>query len=154
MLRRAVNAVIAVFIAVNLCGCIGIAAGLAEAQRVKQTFNIPYSQMLDVVKASVKEQGIAFREAVIKKDVAEVVGKLNDERTVRIFIYRVNEQESRVAVRVSTSEAGMDDARAILEGIRQRASQINQSSTELDAIQNERIQDQQAQEDQSSGNLE
>lgn len=127
MFKKLASVVLAGFMLVNLCGCIAVAAGLAETQKVKQNINVSYSQALDVVKATMQAQGIHFEKAEINEHVSQVKGKLVDGDAVRIYISKVSDNESAIAVRVGTSESGMDEARGILEGIVLSANQASPS---------------------------
>ncbi len=117
MLKKLVMLILTGFMAINLCGCIAVMAGLAESAKAKQTLNVPYSEAIDIVSGALKTSGIEFEEAVIEKNIAEVKGKYTDDRTVRIFISKVSDSESRISVRVGTNEAGKKDAKEILQVI-------------------------------------
>ncbi|MFA4889042.1 MAG: DUF3568 family protein [Candidatus Omnitrophota bacterium] len=105
------------FLSVSLCGCIAMMTLMAENAKAKQDLNVSYSQALDIVKGSLKKQGIQFQEAVIKKDIAEVRGRYTDEIGVRIFIRKASDTQCNIAVRAGTSDAGKKDAEKILQAI-------------------------------------
>jgi small-conductance mechanosensitive channel len=110
-------------IIINFSGCVFVAAGMRESQKAKQDFNIPYTKALEAVKEALLSLSLEFEEAIIKPDIAVVKGKYTSERTMYIEIFRITDNESRIAVRVGTSNAGRQDAQKILEEIEQFTKQ-------------------------------
>ncbi len=90
---------------------------VSENLKVKQDLNVSYSQAFDIVKGSVIEQGIKFREALIEKNVARINGEYNRGKSVHIFINKISDTQCSIAVRVGTSEAEKEIAKKILQGI-------------------------------------
>jgi len=101
----------------NFSGCLFVAASMRETQKAKQTFDIPYTKALEVVKKSLISLNLEFEEAVIKPDIAVVKGKYTNEKTMYIEIFRMSDNESQITVRVGTSDAGKADAKAVLQAI-------------------------------------
>jgi len=109
----------------NFSGCIFVAASLRETQKAKQDFNVSYIKALEIVKKALVSLNLKFEEAVIKPDVAVVKGKYTNEKTMYIEIFKISDNESRIAVRVGTSDAGKAEACKILEVI-EKYSKENQ----------------------------
>lgn len=105
------------FLIVTLCGCAAVMCMVADASKAKKTFDISYSDSIDVVKGALKTTGVKFVSARIEQEVAEVKGRYVDERDVRIYIHKESDTQTLIAVRVGTSEAGKKDAEAILQAI-------------------------------------
>jgi len=105
------------FICINLTGCFAVMAAMAESAKEKKTFNISYSDAIDVVKGSLKTMNIEFQSARIGPEVAEVRGKYNDDKIARIYLSKVSDDETLISVRVGTSEAGKADAAKIMQEI-------------------------------------
>lgn len=110
------------FTVLNLCGCIPLMAVMSETAKEKQRINLAYGDTIDAVKAVFKIQEIQFLDARIKPDIAEIVGRCADEKTVRVFVSKISDTESSVSVRVGMTEAGKEDARKIISGITDYAS--------------------------------
>jgi len=106
-----------VFIAISLSGCIAAMSIMADTAKAKQCLDIPYSQALDVVRATFKALDIRFKGADIKQDIAEVKGEYTDRRVIRIFISKDSDTRSCIAVRAGTSGAGKKEADKILKAI-------------------------------------
>jgi len=117
MFKRLAMLMLTGFMAINLCGCIAVMAGLAESAKAKQTLNVSYSEAIDIVKGSFKALNVQFIEAVIEPNITQVKAKGANDRTVRIFISKISDSESRISVRVGTSEAGKEEAEEILQAI-------------------------------------
>lgn len=123
MFKRLVTVVIAGLIILNLCGFVAIVGGVSEFQKVRETVKASYGQALEITKMVLKEQNIKFEKATIDETKARVKGIYPNGETVTIMIYKFSDVESKVEVRVGTSEAGIDDARKIMENIIQHCNQ-------------------------------
>ncbi|MDD5477651.1 MAG: DUF3568 family protein [Candidatus Omnitrophica bacterium] len=117
MLKKLIKLIFAVFLAINLCGCAVVMIFISENLKVKQTLNVSYSQAIDIVKGSVIEQGIKFREALVEKDVARIKGRYDGGKSLHIYIHKINDNQCAIAVRAGTSEADKEIAEKILQGI-------------------------------------
>lgn len=106
-------------ICLNLSGCIFLAASLRETQKAKQEFNVSYIKSLENVKKALVSLGLKFEEAVIKPDIAVIKGRYIDGKIMYIEIFKINDSESRIAVRVGTSDAGKIEAEKIIKAIEQ-----------------------------------
>jgi len=125
MLKKLAITIIFGITCVSSSGCIFVAASLRENQKAKQDFNVSYTKALEIVKKALISLNLTFEEAVIKPDIAVVKGKYTNEKTMYIEIFKISEIESKIAVRVGTSDAGKLDAQKILEAI-ERYSKDNQ----------------------------
>lgn len=123
MFKRITKVIFALLLALGLSGCAAAMILMAENAESKQTFDISYGQAVDIVKCAIIKQGVVFKEASLKDRVAEVKGSYQDERTARIFIYKINEKQCSIAVRVGTSDAGKKDAEEILTAVKDCARQ-------------------------------
>ena len=108
------------FVVLNLCGCLFIVAGMRDSAKAKQSFNVSYSKAIDVVKEVFTAGNLKFTKAIIKSDIAVVKGTFANGKTMYIEIFRISDNESRIEVRVGTSESGKPDAQKILDDISQR----------------------------------
>jgi hypothetical protein len=125
MFKKLSTLTLIVFISISFSGCIFVAASMREYQKAKQNFNVSYVKALEIVKKALISLDIEFEEAVIKPDIAVVKGKYTNDRTMYIEIFKISDNESKIAVRVGTSDAGKPDAQKILEAI-ERYSKDNQ----------------------------
>jgi len=110
------------FMAVNLCGCIMVAADMAEAEKASQVLNVSYGDAIDAVKCAFKTLNVEFEKATLDPDAARAKGKYVDGRTAHVEIFKTSDSRCKIVVRVGTSEAGKKDAQAILNAIAQCAS--------------------------------
>ena len=115
----------------NLCGCVLIMAGLANTAKARQVVDLSYVNALDIVKEAVKVEGIEFKKAVIRGNIAEVKGKYTDGKDVRIYVSKTGNNQSYISVRVGTSAAGRKDAQHILDTIVQLAKKQAQMEKAL-----------------------
>jgi hypothetical protein len=123
MFKKSLVITFLAMITLNSSGCIFVAASMREFQKAKQDFNVPYAQALEIVKKALISLNLEFEEAVIKPDIAVIKGKYVNGRTMYIEIIKISDDESKIAVRVGTSDAGKIDAQKILEAIEQYAQQ-------------------------------
>jgi hypothetical protein len=118
MYKKSLILLLVGFLAMNLCGCMAaVMTFMAESAKAKQTLDITYSDAIDVVKGAMKVEGVKFKEATIKDNIAVAKGEYNDGRTVRIYIHKISDTQCDIAVRVGTSDAGRKDADKILKAI-------------------------------------
>jgi len=110
------------FMAVNICGCIMVAAELQEAAKASQTLDISYGDAIDAVKCAFKDLNVEFEKAVLDPDAARAKGKYTDGRTAHVEIFKVGAGQCKIDVRVGTSEAGKKDAQEIIDAIAKCAS--------------------------------
>jgi hypothetical protein len=127
ILKKLTFIAVAIAICLNSTACIFVAAGMRETQKAKQNFDLSYEKALESVKMVLISLNLEFEEPVIRPDVTVVKGKYNDEKNMYIEIFRVSSNESRIAVRVGTSDAGKIDAQKILETIKEFANKKQQS---------------------------
>ncbi len=125
MLKKLALIITLGIICLNFSGCIFVAASLRETQKAKQDFNVPHTKALEIVKKALVSLNLKFEETVIKPDIAVVKGRYTNEKTMYVEIFKVSRNESRIAVRVGTSDAGKTDACKILEVI-EKYSKENQ----------------------------
>ncbi|MBU0547909.1 MAG: DUF3568 domain-containing protein [Candidatus Omnitrophica bacterium] len=116
MFKKLIKLIFAVFLTINLYGCMVAMIFVSENLKVKQDLNVSYSQAFDIVKGAVIEQGIKFDKALIEKDVARINGNYAG-KSVHIFIHKISDSQCTIAVRVGTSEAERKIAEGILQAI-------------------------------------
>jgi hypothetical protein len=79
-----------------------------------------------MAKIALKEQNIEFKNSTVGETEAKIVGVYPGGKTANIIIYKVSDIESRVEIRVGTSEAGMENAKQIMENIIQHCGAATQ----------------------------
>jgi hypothetical protein len=114
---------LAVFLAVNFCGCLMVGAEINESRKAVQVVNISYGQVVDVIKKAIREHKVQFVSAMIKNDMVTVRGVYNNE-VVYVRVFKISGQESRIEVYVGTNETGKKSARDILDGIVRKAAAL------------------------------
>ena len=119
MFKRFLVFVLAGFTIFNFCGCALMMTEVVESEEVTQDLNASSSRVLEAVKGALTSLNIKFNEPVIEGRTISVRGQYSDGRTAHITISGVSANQSRVEIRVGTSEAGKKDAQKILDAVRQ-----------------------------------
>jgi len=117
MYKKLLSFIFAVFLIINISGCLVAMIWMSENLKVKQTLNVSYSQAIDIVKGSMIEQGIKFHEATIEKNISRINAEYHDGKSVHIFIHEISSLQCTIAVRVGTSETEKKIAEEILKNI-------------------------------------
>jgi len=116
MFKKVLKLSLAVFLFFNICGFAFIAASVADAQKVKQTFNVSYGDAVTAVKDALRTSDMRFKKAKIDEDDARVIAHAGDD-TVRIWIYKLSDAECRIEVRVGNSENDMPKSQKLMDAI-------------------------------------
>lgn len=117
MLKKILLPVFAIVAAANLSGCIILASRVAESQKVVRNFDATYGDCLVATKGAFSSLGLKFEKAVIDENSAKVIGKFDEEKTIRIEIIKAGDGLSTVKVRVGTSSDDKPSAEKIMEQI-------------------------------------
>ena len=110
--------ILVVLITITLSGCVMVAAQLAESEKVKQDFDLPYTRLLEATKEALNSLQIGFDKEGLEGDTVKISARYADGSTVHIVILRTSNTESSIEIRVGTSEAGKKAAQDILTAIK------------------------------------
>jgi len=116
--------IILAFLLMNIYGCVALLAGAAGgagtaawfSDKLTQEVNVPSDKCLSAVKSALKALRLQITKETVKEEVAQVMGKYSDGRTIWIDINRVSQRVSRIEVRVGVP-GDKDAARKILDKI-------------------------------------
>lgn len=109
MFRRVISLALAVFLAVNLYGCIALVAGAAAggagtavwlSRKMTQEVNASFEDSLAASKAALKSMGFKVNKETVTKKVAQIKSEYSDGRVIWIDIRRLTQLSSRIEVRV------------------------------------------------------
>ena len=111
MVRRIAVFVISVLFLVNIYGCLAVMAGAAGGAgtamwmsgKMSQEFRATQSQCVSAVKSALKAFSLDIEKETVKKDVAQIISKYTDGKTIWIDIHRITKTSQRIDVRVGAS---------------------------------------------------
>ena len=125
MIRKiAVFAVMSLFLA-NIYGCVAILAGAAGGAgtatwlsgKLTQEFRASQETCVRAVKSSLKSLKIDIDKETVKDDVAQIVGKYTDGKTVWVDVHRISKTTQRIEVRVGGVSPDKEAEMKIMESI-------------------------------------
>ncbi len=124
MLRKLSVLVTSIFLLVNCYGCLAVMAGAAGGAgtavwlsgKLTQEFHATQEQCINAVKSSLRSLDLDIEKQTVKKNVAQIISKYTDGKTVWIDIHRITKGTQRVEVRVGAS-GDKDAALKIMERI-------------------------------------
>jgi len=116
--------IILAFLLMNIYGCVALLAGAVGgagtgvwlSDKLTQEVNVPSDKCLSAVKSALKALRLQITKETVKEEVAQVMGKYSDGRTIWIDINRVSQRVSRIEVRVGVP-GDKEAARKILDKI-------------------------------------
>ena len=124
MFKKAITLILSVLFLVNLYGCVALLAGAAGgagtatwlSRKITEEVNIPMDKALAASKSAFKSLKLDISKETIKDEVAQIIGKYSDGRTVWVDIHRLSQSSSRIDVRVG-AWGDKEAAREILDKI-------------------------------------
>ena len=117
MFRKISVFVVSVLFLANLYGCVALFAGAAGgvgtakwlSGKVVEEVNVPFDRTLSAAKSALDAMVIEVTKETVKEDVAQIIAKHTDERTVWVDIHKISAKLTRIDVRVG---ANSDEAAA------------------------------------------
>jgi len=125
MIKKATLLFLSALLSLNLCGCVALLAGAAGGAgtagwlsgKLSEEVNVPFDKALKATVSGLKSLKLEITKQTVKEDIAQVMGKYKDARTIWIDIRPVTASVSRIDVRVGIT--GDEEAsRAILAKIK------------------------------------
>lgn len=112
------------FVFINMSGCVMLLAGAAGAAgtaswlsgKLTQEVDKPLPQCIKATKSALKSLRLTVTKETIKEDVAQILCKYTDDRTVWIDLHKMSEKITRIEVRVG-AKGDKEAAREILNKI-------------------------------------
>jgi len=111
---------------VNLCGCfalfVGAAAGGGTAVwlsgKLSQEVNVPLSRAVQASEAALQSLKLEVTKKTVEQDVAQIMSKYTDGKTVWIDVHWIAPQSSKIEVRVGSVKSDKQAADKILQEIK------------------------------------
>jgi len=124
MARGILLCLVLVAVVLNSSGCVALVAGAAGGAgtahwlsgKLAQEVDASIDESLEAVRAALKSLKLPTTKETVKYEVAQVMSKYTDDRTVWIDIHRTSSATSRIEVRVGAM-SDEDAARVILDKI-------------------------------------
>lgn len=125
MIKKTAIFVLAGFLLINFCGCAFVGNCIRQTYKVDQTFDASYSRAIDAVKDTLINLNLKIVKAVIEPEQANVKARYDGEKFVYVTIFKIDEKQTRIEVRVGTSETGKKSAEDILRSVAEYLSITN-----------------------------
>jgi len=124
MMKRIAVFIISVFFLVNVYGCLAVVAGAAGgagtavwmAGKLKEDFRASQEACIQAVKSALGSLKLDVVKETVKFEVAQIISKYYDGRTIWIDIHRITKGSQRIAVRVGAA-GDKEGAHKIMEKI-------------------------------------
>lgn len=123
---RRILAVLSVIACLTLMsGCVFLLAGAAGGAgtalwlsgKLSQEVNAPFERTIKAAKSALKSLRLQIDKETLAEDVAQIMAKYSDGRTIWIDIHRVTEASSKIEVRVGAVSQDKEAADKILKKI-------------------------------------
>ena len=124
MFKKAITLILLVLFLVNLYGCVALLAGAAGGagtatwltRKITQEVNAPIDKALEASKTALNSLKLDITKETVKDEIAQLIGKYSDGRTIWVDIHRLTQATSRIDVRVG-AWGDKEAAREILDKI-------------------------------------
>lgn len=125
MTKRIIVFVFAVFLLLNTYGCaallVGAAGGVGTSVwlsgKLSQEVNISFERAIQATKSALKSLKLQVTKETKEKDVAQIISKYTDAKTIWIDIRRISDSSSKIDVRVGAVSSDKLAADKILKRI-------------------------------------
>ncbi len=109
----------------NIYGCVALLAGAAGGAgtavwlsgKLTQEVNAPFERTVKAAKSALKSLKLEATKETAGQNVAQIMGKYSDGKTIWIDIHRVTEASSKIEVRVGAVSSDKEAADKILKRI-------------------------------------
>ncbi|MEK7849675.1 MAG: DUF3568 family protein [Candidatus Omnitrophota bacterium] len=109
----------------NICGCVAVIAGAAGGAgtsvwlsgKLSQDMNASFDKTIRATRSALTSMKLEVSKETVEKDVAQVMSKYSDGKTIWIDIRPITERSSRVDVRVGAVNGDKEASDDILKRI-------------------------------------
>lgn len=127
MAKKVLVLIFASLLLINIYGCVAILAGAASgagtavwlSEKLSQEVNASFEQTIKATKSALKSLRLAVTKETIEQNVAQIMSKYTNGKTIWIDVRRVTESSSKVEVRVGAVKGDKAAADKILKRIMQ-----------------------------------
>ena len=110
---------------INIYGCLALLAGAAGgagtaawlSEKLSQEVNVPFEQTIKATKSALKSLRLAVTKETVEQNVAQIMSKYTDGKTIWIDVRRVTESSSEIQLRVGAVKGDKEAADKILKRI-------------------------------------
>jgi len=110
---------------VIMSGCVALLAGAAGGAgtalwlsgKLSQEVNVPFDRTIKATKSALKSLKMGINKETVEENIAQIMSKYSDGRTVWIDIRRITQVSSQVEVRVGAVSQDKEAADKILKKI-------------------------------------
>lgn len=109
----------------NIYGCVALLAGAAGgagtavwlSEKLSQEVNAPFERAIKSAKSALSSLRLAVTKETIEQNIAQVMSKYTDGKTIWIDIRKITDSTSKVEVRVGAVKGDKEAADKILKRI-------------------------------------
>ena len=125
MIKRVVVLMLTGLLLMNIYGCVALLAGAAGgvgtavwlSEKLTQEVNAPFDRTVKAAKSALKSFKLEVTKETSEKNVAQIMSKYSDGKTIWIDIHRITESSSKIEVRVGAVSSDKRAADKILKRI-------------------------------------
>ncbi|MBI4707148.1 MAG: DUF3568 family protein [Candidatus Omnitrophica bacterium] len=125
MAKKIVSLVFVSFFVLNLAGCIPLLAGAAGgggtavwlSGKLSQEVEGSFDKTIEAAKKALRSMDLEVTKTTVDKNIAQIMSKYTDGKTIWIDVRRISQKRSKVDVRVGVIEGDKEAADKILKKI-------------------------------------
>lgn len=128
MCRKVLVFIIGAFLLANIYGCFALFAGAAAggggtavwlSGKLTQEVNADVNTVVAAAKSALQSLKLEVTKETVEKDVAQIMGKYKDGKTIWIDVKRITDSSSKIEVRVGAVTPDKAAADKILKKIQE-----------------------------------
>ena len=108
MVKKIAGLIVAAFFLTNIYGCFAVVAGAAGGAgtsawlsgKLSQDVHAPFEKTVKASRSALESMKLEVTKETTKEDMAQIIGKYTDGKTIWIDVHRLTESSSKVDVRV------------------------------------------------------
>lgn len=125
MLQKIAMFIFAGLLLLNIYGCVALLAGAAGgtgtaawlSEKLSLQVNAPFERAIKAAKSALSSLRLAVTKETIEQNIAQVMSKYTDGKTIWIDIRKITDSTSKVEVRVGAVKGDKEAADKILKRI-------------------------------------
>ena len=125
MIKRIAVVIFVGLLLMNIYGCVALLAGAAGgagtavwlSEKLTQEVDVSFERTIKATKSALKSLKLELTKETIEQNVAQIMSKYTDGKTIWIDIHRIGEMRSKIAVRVGAVNSDKIAADKILKRI-------------------------------------
>ena len=117
--------IFAALLLINVYGCVALLAGAAGGAgtavwlsgKLSQEVNVPFERTIKAAKSALQSLKLEVTKETVEQNVAQIMSKYSDGKTIWIDVRRITQEASKVEVRVGGVSQDKETADKILKRI-------------------------------------